>query len=246
MWSPEQYQRFEKERAQPFYDLVSLVALREQMRVADLGCGTGALTRQLHDTLHAAETVGVDSSAEMLSKARLHASGSLRFECNDIASFEAHDLDLLFSNAALHWIPEHETLFPKLISFLGAGGQMAVQMPWNDDHPSHRIAREVGAAFGQTPQRADLLPPEQYARILHDAGMKRQHVRVQIYTHLLPSSSDVVEWVKGSTLTEYRKALAPERYEEFLREYSRRLLREIGESENYFYTFKRVLICGSR
>jgi trans-aconitate 2-methyltransferase len=246
MWNPEQYARFEKERALPFHDLVALVERRTQMRVVDLGCGTGALTRQLHDALDASETLGIDSSAEMLAKANVHASHSLRFERCDIEGFAATDLDLLFSNAALHWIPDHERLFPKLISCLGSRGQLAVQIPWNDDHPSHRIAREVAAAFGLAPQRAVILPPERYSSILHSAGMTRQHVRMQVYGHLLPSAADVVEWVKGSTLTEYRNPLEPDRYEEFVDEYSRRLMAEIGEGENYFYTFKRVLIWGTR
>ena len=246
MWNPEQYARFEKERALPFHDLVALVERRARMRVVDLGCGTGALTRQLHDALDAAETLGIDSSAEMLEKAAPHASGSLHFEQADIAAFAATDLQLLFSNAALHWIPDHERLFPKLISCLGSHGQLAVQMPWNDEHPSHRIAREVAAAFGLAPRRAVILPPEQYSSILQSAGMVRQQVRVQVYGHLLPCAADVVEWVKGSTLTEYRNPLGPERYEEFVEEYSRRLMVEIGEGESYFYTFKRVLIWGSR
>ena len=246
MWSPEQYQRFEKQRGQPFYDLLALVEPRSRMHVVDLGCGTGALTLQLHHSLNAGETVGIDSSAEMLIKAGAHATPSLRFELGEIETFVANDLDVLFSNAALHWIPDHESLFPRLISFLGSSGQLAVQMPCNDHHPSHRVAREVAASFGLTPQRADLLPPERYASILHQAGMARQHVRVQVYGHLLPSAADVVEWVKGSTLTEYREALGPHRYEEFVAEYWRRLSAEIGQGENYFYTFQRMLIWGAR
>lgn len=245
MWSPEQYLRFEKERAQPFYDLLSMVERRPQMRVMDLGCGTGALTKELHEMLGARETTGVDSSPEMLAKASALASETLHVEQGDIATIQVNNLDLLFSNAALHWIPDHERLFRRLVTFLQPGGQLAVQMPWNDDHPSHRIARETAAAFGLLPQRAELLPVERYACLLHQSGMARQHVRLQVYGHLLPRASDVVEWVKGSTLTEYRKPLGPERYEQFLAEYSRRLLAEISDGEPYFYTFKRVLIWGS-
>ncbi len=219
MWSPEQYQRFEKERAQPFHDLAALIEPCPHMRVVDLGCGTGSLTRLLHDTLDASETTGIDSSSEMLAKAAGQTSPSLHFQQGDIASFTASGLDLLFSHAALHWIPDHERLFPRLISYLGSRGQLAVQMPWNDDHPSHRVAREVAAAFGLTPHRADILPVERYACILHSAGMTRQHVRVQVYGHLLPAAGDVVEWVKSSTLTEYREPLGPDRFAEFVDEY---------------------------
>lgn len=248
MWSPQQYERFEAERAQPFHDLLALIEPRPGMRVADLGCGTGALTRQLHEGLQAVETTGIDRSAEMLAKAEALASDSLRFKLGDIAAFQSTGLDLVFSNAALHWIPDHETLFPHLLAALAPQGQLAVQMPCNDDHPSHRVARETAASFGLTPQRAELLPPERYASILHTGGLLRQHLRVQVYGHLLPSPADVVEWVKGSTLTEYRAPLGPQRYDEFVTEYARRLLDELAApaSEPYFYTFKRMLMWGTR
>lgn len=246
MWSPDQYLQFEKERSQPFFDLLSLVEPRPQMRMVDLGCGTGALTQQLHQRMGAAQTTGIDSSPEMLARALALTSDTLHFEQGDIADFQATELDLLFSNAALHWIPDHERLVPRLVSCLRHGGQLAVQMPCNDDHPSHRVARETAAAFGLTAQRAELLLPERYATILHDAGMIRQHVRVQVYGHLLPCAADVVEWVKGSTLTEYREPLGPARFEEYLAEYSRRLLDEIGNVAPYFYTFRRMLIWATR
>ncbi|HXH38905.1 MAG TPA: methyltransferase domain-containing protein [Thermoanaerobaculia bacterium] len=68
MWDPSQYERFKDERAQPFRDLASLIERRPHMRIADLGCGTGELTRELHEQLAAEETVGIDSSETMLLK----------------------------------------------------------------------------------------------------------------------------------------------------------------------------------
>src|SRR5256714_14845225 len=108
-WSPVQYERFRAERTQPFWDLAELVEARPAMRIADLGCGTGELTAQLHQKLQARETIGVDSSAAMLAKSP-HVSG-VRFELGDIAGFEAQPkFDLIFSNAALHWVPDHPCL----------------------------------------------------------------------------------------------------------------------------------------
>ena len=241
-WDPTQYERFKDERSQPFRDLAALIERRPRMRVADLGCGTGALTRELHEQLAAEETVGIDSSESMLRKAT--PSGTLRFELGDIAAFTSdRPLDLIFSNAALHWVPNHEALFARLVARLAPHGQLAVQMPANHDHPSHRIAAELAPAFGITP-KLNVLPPEHYAALLHRLGFARQHVRLQVYGHVLPSSSDVVEWTKGTTLTPYREALSADRYEEFLAEYTKRVIDALGDATPYFYTFKRVLLWG--
>ena len=102
------------------------------------------------------------------------------------------------------------------MSLLAPNGQLAVQMPANHDHPSHRIAAELAPSFGIEPRTVNILAPERYAALLHRLGFARQHVRLQVYGHVLPSTRDVVEWTKGSTLTPYREALSSERYEEFL------------------------------
>jgi trans-aconitate 2-methyltransferase len=244
-WDVDQYERFKNERAQPFRDLAALIEPRPNMRIADLGCGTGELTRELHEQLGASETIGIDSSESMLQKAT--PSATLHFQRGDIESFTTdHPFDLLFSNAALHWIPDHERLFTRLISLLAPNGQLAVQMPANHEHPSHRIAAEVASSFGVEPRIVNILTPESYAALLYRLGFARQHVRLQVYGHVLPSTADVVEWTKGSTLTPYRAALSSERYEEFLAEYTDRLVAVLGDSRPYFYTFKRVLMWASK
>ena len=244
-WDVDQYERFKTERAQPFRDLAALIEPRPNMRVVDLGCGTGELTRELHEQLGASETLGIDSSESMLQKAA--PSGTLYFQLGDIESFLSEQpFDLVFSNAALHWIPDHERLFTNLVSLLAPNGQLAVQMPANHDHPSHRIAAELATSFGIAPRTINILAPESYADLLHRLGFARQHVRLQVYAHVLPSTADVVEWTKGSTLTPYREALPSERYEEFLAEYTDRLVAALGDSRPYFYTFKRVLMWATK
>jgi trans-aconitate 2-methyltransferase len=244
-WDVDQYERFKNERAQPFRDLAALIEPRPNMRIIDLGCGTGELTRELHEQLAASETLGIDSSESMLQKAS--PSGTLHFQLGDIASFTTdHPFDLVFSNAALHWIPDHERLFTRLMSLLAPQGQLAIQMPANHDHPSHRLAAEVATSFGIDPRMVNILAPESYAALFHRLGFTRQHVRLQVYGHVLPSTADVVEWTKGSTLTPYREALAPDRYDEFLAEYTNRLVTTLGDSRPYFYTFKRVLVWATR
>src|SRR5215204_2955037 len=108
-WNPEQYGRFRDERARPFFDLLDLVQPQPGMRGVDLGCGTGELTRELHRRLAARETVGIDNSPAMLAKSAAFAGDGLRFEPRDIGAFTGEgEYDLVFSNAALQWLPDHE------------------------------------------------------------------------------------------------------------------------------------------
>lgn len=243
MWSPEQYERFKAERRQPFDDLVGLVEKRPRMRVVDLGCGTGELTRELHEMLAAEETIGIDNSETMLLKAGHFGDAMLHFEQGDIEAFVTdRPFDLIFSNAALHWVADHERLLARLTNLLSTRGQLAVQMPDNDAHPSHVIAAEVAGRYGIGPRPDYILPIARYSEILHRLGYERQHVRAQIYGHLLPSSTDVVEWVRGALLTHYEELLPEEKFAEFLAEYRESLLAAIGDQSPYFYTYERVLM----
>lgn len=246
MWSAEQYERFKAERRQPFDDLLSLLERRPRMRVVDLGCGTGELTRALHESLGAEETVGIDSSETMLLKSGLFGNEALRFEKGEIEGFVTdRPYDLVFSNAALHWVADHDSLLRRLTGFLGRDGQIAIQMPANDDHASHQIAASLAREAGILPRPDHLLPIEGYATLLHHLGFRRQHVRLQVYGHLLPTPGDVIEWVKGSLLTEYAKQLAPEAYTRFVEEYRARLLAVLPDERPFLYTYKRVLMWAS-
>jgi trans-aconitate 2-methyltransferase len=242
-WNPNQYERFKSERRQPFEDLVALVEHRPRMRVVDLGCGTGELTRDLHSHLGAEETIGIDNSETMLLKSSAFGGEMLHFERGDIEAFVAdRPFDLIFSNAALHWVNDHATLFRKLAGFLAPHGQLAIQMPANETHASHRVAADVARDFGIAPRQSPILAPEDYASLLYDLGASQQHVRLQIYGHVLPSSNDVVEWVKGTLLTDYERHLDASRFSEFVTQYRDRLLWTIGEHAPYFYTYRRVLM----
>ena len=126
-WNPDLYDKFKAERFAPFLDLASLVKLREGLSVIDLGCGTGELTAQLAELLPGSDVLGIDNSPEMLERAQEYTRPGLRFE---LASIEEIDgkCDLIFSHAALHWVEDHPTLIPKLLSMLRPGGQLTVQM----------------------------------------------------------------------------------------------------------------------
>jgi trans-aconitate 2-methyltransferase len=252
-WNPEQYGRFRDERARPFFDLLDLVQPRPGMCVVDLGCGTGELTRELHRKLAARETIGIDNSPAMLARSAAFAGDGLRFEQGDIGAFASEGgYDLVFSNAALHWIPDHEALLPRLAAALTETGQLAVQVPANDDHPSHTTAVEVAReapfreALGGHVRESPVLAPEVYATLLHRLGFREQHVRLQVYAHELGSREAVVEWVRGSVLTDYERRLPAELWPRFLERYRERLLPQLDDTRPFFYPFTRVLMWGAR
>jgi trans-aconitate 2-methyltransferase len=246
-WNPDLYGRFAAERSAPFDDLLALVRPRPGMRVVDLGCGPGELTARAHRALGAAETLGLDSSPAMLERARALAGAGLSFALGDIADFDGRGFDLVLSNAALHWVPRHPELLARLAGALAPGGQLAVQVPANHDHPSHRLAHALAAeppfagALAGYARGKPVLEPEEYAAVLHRLGFREQHVRLQVYGHLLPGRDDVVEWVRGTLLTDYQKRLPGELWDRYLEAYRERLRAALPDERPYFYTYKRIL-----
>jgi trans-aconitate 2-methyltransferase len=243
-WDPAQYRRFEAERDQPFHELLSLVELVPGGTVVDLGCGDGRLTALAHRSLGAATTLGIDSSAAML--ATTPSADGLSFDRGDIGSWgPAPAYDVVLSNAALQWVPDHRAVLGRWRAALRPGGQLAVQVPANADHVSHRLVAEVVDSLGLTvdadPVGQNVLRPEEYAAVLDELGAAEQHVRLQVFVHHLPSTADVVEWVKGTTLTRVKRATDVDGYERFLAGYRTRLLAELGERAPYTYLFKRIL-----
>ncbi|MHB1853515.1 MAG: methyltransferase domain-containing protein [Acidimicrobiales bacterium] len=248
IWSPAQYNRFAAEREQPFWDLAGLLEATVAPEVVDLGCGDGRLTAALAGRLGASSTVGIDSSAEMLAQAEVHSRSGLVFQSGDLATW-AGRADVVFANAALHWVPDHPAVLTRWRDGLGPGGQLAVQVPANAEHPSHVISAELGEEWlgadnPPEPVAANVLTPEAYAGLLDELGFVRQHVRLQVYGHRLGSSAEVVEWVKGTSLTRFRALLDPEAFDRFVDEYRRRLVARLGDRRPYFYPFKRILLWG--
>jgi trans-aconitate 2-methyltransferase len=252
-WNPTQYAKYQREREQPFVDLLALIQPAPSMRVLDLGCGTGHLTRLLHERLQARETIGLDRSSRMLELAAAEQSPGLRFTLGTIESFsDAAEFDLIFSNAAFHWIEDHEALVGRLLHALKPGGQLAFQMPAMHDEYSHRLADELTAlepfrglfAGWQRPQ--PVREPADYARLLFRAGVQFPKVRLMIYPHVLSGPEDVVEWMKGTLLTEYEKRLAPDQFADFFATYRTRLLGTLPPERPFFFPFKRILCWGQR
>jgi trans-aconitate 2-methyltransferase len=255
VWKPELYARFRAERSRPFYDLLAMVRPRPGMRVVDLGCGTGELTADAHKRLGARSTLGIDSSPAMLEKAAPLAGDGLSFALGDIATFEDREgtgFDLVLSNAALHWVPDHPALLARLVRLLAPGGQLAVQVPANQTHASHRLANELAreepfatALKGYVRHRSVLTPVE-YALQLKRLGLVEEESRLQVYVHELSEPADIVEWCRGTLLTDYEKRLPPDLWHRYLETYRRRVVAAIPDERPYLYTYQRILFSGRR
>ncbi len=247
-WNPDQYEKFKRERYQPAYDLMDLLEPKAGMKVIDLGCGTGELTAELHRRLEGARTTGIDLSPAMLEKAVAYEEPGLDFRLGNIAEFGlSNTFDLIFTNAALQWVPDHPNLFARLYDSLKAGGQLAVQVPNNFDHPSQTVAVEMRvrspySEFLPAKAAGAVWEAEEYVVLLHKFGFRRINVGTQVYLHLLESRDAVVEWVKGTMLTDYQKALPADLYERFLGEYRESLRESLEDLRPYPFTFKRILM----
>ena len=176
-WDPGQYNRFKDEREQPFWDLAALLRPVPSPTVVDLGCGDGRLTAALHRSLGAAHTLGIDSSPAMIAATAAHSSTDVAFELGDIEPWKAPSAyDVVFSNAAMHWLPDHRAVLGRWVGSLRSGGQLAVQVPANADHPAHRLAADLAAELMPDPPpdpvARNVLAPEAYAAILDELGCR--------------------------------------------------------------------------
>lgn len=247
-WNPEQYKKFAKERDKPFFDLMGLVKGKDGMKVVDLGCGTGELTQKLHQHLKAKATLGIDTSETMLAQSKQYEGDGLEFKHQSIEDFHpAQKYDLIFSNAALQWIHDHETLLQRLSTYLNEGGQIAVQMPSNYDSPNFTSTIEV-ATEKYFSDKIDLsglrgvLTIEDYAKSLYANGFKQQLVKMEVYGHVMKSSEDIVEWSKGSILTYYKRFLSEQDYNLFVDKFRKKIQDHFGATGEVFFPFKRILL----
>lgn len=206
-WDAEQYLLFERERTQPCRDLVHRIELGDPHRIVDLGCGPGTSTAILRERWPNARVVGVDRSSEMLQKARTTDPSGDWTEA-DLHRWEPDaPCDLVFSNAALHWIPDHARFLARWWRQVAPGGALAFQVPAPGDQRKRWIGalRAVlgrpswqAAATGD-PTQENVLSLAEYYEVLH-RGSRRVDLWDTEYCHVLPGPRSVVEWTRGTAL----------------------------------------------
>lgn len=221
-WDPAQYEKFKRERSRAFYDLLAQLDDVSPKTIVDLGCGTGELTAELARTWPEAHVIGIDSSPEMIAKSDAFECERLRLQVAAIEDWQpATPVDLLFSNAALHWLHDHEQQIERLASFVAPGGTFAFQMPNQFAEPSHTIIQQMRnlpewkPLIGADRSEGYVAKPEWYLSALSKLSFD---VRVweTIYYQILEGDDAALEWVKGTALRALLAKLTPEQQERFL------------------------------
>ncbi len=225
VWDPAQYLRFSDERLRPALDLLAQVPLSAPRRVIDLGCGPGNVTAVIRARFPDADVTGLDNSASMLERARRDVP-DCRFEQADASSWmPPAPPDLIYSNAALHWLGGHETLLPRLVSLLAPGGCLAVQMPAMHDAPLRALQQEVAArgrwasllaCVGSAPP---ILDPGAYWDLLRPVTASLD-LWDTTYMHALQGDDAVVQWAMGTSLRPFLAPLAGGMRADFLAAYA--------------------------
>ena len=215
-WDPDQYARFEAQRDRAALDLLlRLPDDLEPREIWDLGCGAGQHASLLKRRHPEATVYGLDASAAMIDKARAR-SEAVRWVVGDVASWRPErPADLIFCNASLQWLGDHQGLFDRLARALAHGGVLAVQMPMAHETRHHTIMRDVAAegpwaarlAGAETIQ--PLLDAQAYYAVLAQLCGEID-CWATTYLHALTGENAVLEWMKGTALRPYLTALEGE------------------------------------
>ncbi|ARB85696.1 MULTISPECIES: trans-aconitate 2-methyltransferase [Yersinia] len=224
-WDPELYRQFEAERTRPASDLLARISTAQPQHISDLGCGPGNSTQLLHQRFPLAQLVGIDNSVAMLASAQQRLPECAFLEA-DIRQWQPSEpQDLIYANASLQWLTDHLQLFPSLLSKLATHGILAVQMPDNQDEPSHRAMREVAenAPWQQTlleagAIRAKVLSANQYYDLLAP-NAERVDIWRTTYYHPMPSAQAIVDWLRATGLRPFLEPLSEAMRLDFLQDY---------------------------
>lgn len=256
MWDPTQYEKYADERGRPFHDLLSRIRARRPRHVVDLGCGNGALTATLAERWPEASVLGVDSSAAMLRDADARTrSGRVALRQGTIENWRPdRPVDVLVSNAALHWVPDHPALLGRLVGDLAPGGWLAFQVPGNHQSATHTVLAELCQSpmwrdrLGDLSRRSAVLEPRDYLDRLAALGCDVDAWETT-YLHVLTGDDPVLEWVRGTALRPVRGRLAhdPTALATFEAEYGARL-RTAYPPQPYgtVLPFRRIFVVAQR
>ncbi len=260
-WDPAQYLKYSGERLRPALDLLARIGVVAPRTIVDLGCGAGNVTRILAERWPKAAVVGLDNSAAMLAKARASGVAGIDWREAELATWADSPIpaeaDIVFSNAALHWLDDHAMLFPRLFSAVARGGILAVQMPSNFAAPSHVELHAVATGarwrsrIGERARRVPVATSAQYFEWLAPMADSIDAWTTE-YLHVLPRGEEgdhpVVAWTKGTALTPFLEALDPDEQRAFVADYAERtrMAYPVRSDGRVLFPFRRLFIIATR
>jgi trans-aconitate 2-methyltransferase len=253
VWNPQQYLKFSGHRLRPAVDLLMRIPDFPIRSVADLGAGAGNVTKLLWERWPGAAVLGIEGSAEMVAAGK-KAAPEVDWLHQDLGAWRpAHKFDLIYSNAALHWLPDHGSLFPSLMEKIEPGGILAVQMPRNFGAPSHVLIAETALNGPWRSQLEHLVtpPPVQDPGYYHSV-LAPFSDNIDIweteYLQVLEGENPVKEWTKGTWLTRYLDVLRGQDKLAFEAAYAERIAKAYppNSAGQTFFPCRRLFIVAQR
>lgn len=250
-WNPDLYLRFKKERTQPSIDLVKRIELDNPKTIIDIGCGPGNSTEVLKERWQNADIIGIDNSAEMIEKAEAtYPEGN--WLLSDVYDLDpAMKYDLVFSNAVLQWLPNHERLIPHLLGLVNAGGILAFQVPNNQFSPIHASLQETAAdpRFKEyTAQAGEMLNYQTgpYYYDLLSARLKELQMWETTYYHVMDNREEMLNWYRSTGMRPYLERLPDTLIDDFIESMRKKIKKRYPVQENgkVIYPFKRLFAVG--
>ena len=247
-WDPKQYLKFRNERTRPSIDLVSRIGIENPESIIDIGCGPGNSTRILRSKWPNSKIVGVDNSAEMISRAKKDFPGG-RWILTDASRLEENRAyNIIFSNAALQWIPNHKQLMQKLMKLVKPEGVLAVQLPANNRSVLHTSLMAVAqeAKWKEYVTGCDSLLTYHEAEFYYNVLIPFSGVIDMwetTYYHVLGSHVDMIEWYKSTGMKPFLQRLPCDAYR---REFEKAILEKcrkmypIQKNGDVLYPFRRL------
>ena len=249
-WDPDRYLAYADERGRPFVELLARVDAADPATVVDLGCGPGNLTALLVERWPGARVVGLDSSAEMIEKARA-TTPAVDFRVADLRDWAtgADQVDVLVSNATLQWVPGHLELLPDLVARVKAGGWLAFQVPGNFEEPSHTIRAELAAQAPYAEHTTGVAVPGSHDPAVYLHAICSLGCEVDAwettYLHVLEGEDPVFTWVSGTGARPTLQALPDDLRGRFEEEFKRRLRAAYPDRDGrVVLPFRRVFVVG--
>ncbi|EMC8777309.1 trans-aconitate 2-methyltransferase [Providencia rettgeri] len=243
-WNPDLYLQFKQERTRPSYDLIRHIHADNVCNLTDLGCGPGNSTQILREMYPLARIIGVDNSPAMLVEAKKNLPDCQFIDANIETWVPEIKQDLIFANASLQWLPDHNLLFPHLVDQLKSNGILAIQMPNNWNEPTHALMRKVASEQAiSAVNRTALLSIAEYYDLLSTT-----HCSVDIwqttYYHVMPSIDSIIDWLSATGLRPYLENLGKKQTEQFLARYHELLTEAYPAQDNGYVLmpFPRLFI----
>ena len=251
VWNPGQYLKYGNHRIRPAIDLLARVDMEHPETVCDLGCGPGNSTRLLADRWPEARITGIDSSVDMLTQAAADLPDLQWVEADLNGWSPVSPADVIFSNAALHWLDDHGALFPDLLDHLNPGGVLAVQMPGNYAAPSHMLIFEAAEPWMDKIGPVMRSDPVEDLDVYYDAlSTAADHLDIweTVYVQALEGDNAAAEWLKGSALKPLLDVLDEDEAQDFFAAYSALTQKAYPKRADgkTLYPFRRVFIVAKR